>query len=361
MKRTISFVFSMVLSILIGAGIMYYIIEYTTLLNKGDSDLPVIQRNVTVTDTGINEGIENIYNSVVVVENYKNNKLTGIGSGFIYDSDGHILTNHHVIEKATKIVITLMDGESIEASLIGSDEYADIAVLQIDKKYAKYVAKIGDSEKAKIGDTVFTIGSPMSSTYAGTVTRGILSGKNRMVEVSVNSTTNDWIMNVMQTDAAINPGNSGGPLCNINGEVIGINSMKIVESEIEGIGFAIPIEDALTYAKQILSGEKIKRAYLGVQMGDISSSSYFSRKENITIDKSIEKGVIVYGVAEDGPCKKAGILKGDVIIKIGEYDVKNVAELKYYLFKYKPDDVVDVVVMRENEKKAFKVTLGESK
>ena len=363
MKKSFSF-FGILISAILGAGLMYYLLEYSPLIDryKGESDGNVkVERNVTVTDTGINEGIENVYNSVVVVENYRDNKLTGIGSGFIYDSEGYIMTNHHVIDKASKINVILMDGESLEATLIGSDEYADIAVLKIDKKYVKSVVKIGNSDNTKLGDTVFTIGSPMSSTYAGTVTRGILSGKNRMVEVSVKSNTNDYIMNVMQTDAAINPGNSGGPLCNINGEVIGVNTMKIVESEIEGIGFAIPIEDAIAYAKQILSGEKIKRAYLGISMGDIGTSNYYLRKENIVLDKSIEKGVVIIGLSETGPCGRAGMLKGDVIIKIGKYDVKNVAELKYYLFKYKPEDIVDIVIIRGTEQKTYKVTLGESK
>ena len=182
-----------------------------------------------------------------------------------------------------------------------------------------------------------------------------------MVEVSVKSNTYDWIMNVMQTDAAINPGNSGGPLCNINGEVIGVNTMKIVESEIEGIGFAIPIEDAMTYAKKIINGEKIKRSYLGIEMGNIDTSKYQLRQYGINIDNSIENGVIVFNVANDGPCAKAGVVKGDVITKIGDYEVKNVAELKYYLFKYQPGETVDIIIKRGSEIKALKITLGESK
>ena len=215
-------------------------------------------------------------------------------------------------------------------------------------------------EEKNVGDTVFTIGSPMSSDYAGTVTRGILSGKNRMVEVSVSSSSNDWIMNVMQTDAAINPGNSGGPLCNVSGEVIGVNSMKIVQSEIEGIGFAISIEDAIDCAKKIISGEEIKRAYLGISMSDLSVSSYYLKRENIKLDSSITSGVIVIEAVENGPCKEAGIEKGDVIVQIGKYNVKNIAELRYYLYKYSPKETIDIKIKRGKEEKLFKVTLGES-
>ena len=358
MKKTIIYLITIILSVFLGAGIMYYLINNSSFFKT--SVVNKYEKEVTVTDKGIADGINNIYDSVVVIENYQNSKLASIGSGFVYSKDGYIMTNHHVIEKAKEIKVILMSGEVLSASVVGSDEYADIAVIKIDPKYVTSVAKIGSSEKTNVGDTVFTIGSPMSSDYAGTVTRGILSGKNRMVEVSVSSSSNDWIMNVMQTDAAINPGNSGGPLCNVNGEVIGINSMKIVQSEIEGIGFAISIEDAIDCAKKIISGEEIKRSYLGISMSDLSVSSYYLRKENITIDSSIKTGVIVVEAVNDGPCAAAGIEKGDVIVKVGKYDVKNIAELRYYLYKYNPKETIEVKVKRGKEEKIFKVTLGES-
>ena len=359
MKRFLAYLITIIICIFIGACSMYYIIVKKYPINQAVSSSKV-EKTVTVTDEGIAEGIDNIYDSVVVVQNYQKNTLAGIGSGFIYDENGYIMTNHHVVENASELKVILMSGDTVSAKLIGSDEFADIAVIQIDKEYVKKVAVIGSSEKAKVGDTVFTIGSPMSSIYAGTVTRGILSGKNRMVEVSVSSTSNDYIMNVMQTDAAINPGNSGGPLCNVNGEVIGINSMKIVKSEIEGIGFAIPIEYAIEYANKIVSGEGIKRAYLGISMSDVTSTAYLQRRFGVSIDSSITSGVVVVDTASEGPCAKAGILKGDVIIKIGEYDVSNVAELRYYLFKHEPKDKVEIKVKRQKDEKSFLVVLGES-
>ncbi len=361
MKKFILYFFSILLAAFLGAAGMYFVLNYVDLGSKAEGVIKTkIQKDVTVTDKGIADGIDAVYNSVVVVENYQNNRRAGIGSGFIYDKEGYIMTNHHVIEKASELKVIMMSGETVSAKLIGSDEYADIAVIQIDKKYVNEVAKIGSSEKTKVGDTVFTIGSPMSSSYSGTVTRGILSGKNRMVEVSVSSNSNDWIMNVMQTDAAINPGNSGGPLCNVSGEVIGINSMKIVQSEIEGIGFAIPIEDALEYANMIVNKIEIKRAYLGVSMGDISTSAFNLMRSGISLDSSITSGVVVFEVASNGPSEKAGLKKGDVIVKIGNTDINNVAELRYNLYKHKPNDKVEVTVMRGKESKKFNVTLGES-
>lgn len=359
MNKKLTYIVTIILSIFAGCALMYMIIYYfpNTIVKTENK----VEKVVNVNEEGISSGIDNIYDAVVVVENYKKGKLVGIGSGFIYSENGYIMTNHHVIDSSDEIKVSLTSGESIVAKVLGSDELADIAVLQIDKKYAKSIAKIGKSTDSKVGDTVFTIGSPMSADFSGTVTRGILSGKNRMVEVSVgNSSSKDWIMNVMQTDAAINPGNSGGPLCNVSGEVIGINSMKIVQSEIEGIGFSIPIEDALLYANKIVKGEKIERPFLGVQMADISTSNYYLSRQGIKIDDSVTSGVIVISATNDGPSTSAGIEKGDVIISIGKYSVKNVAELRYYLYKYEPNQEVDIKVIRGKETKTFKVKLGIS-
>lgn len=355
MKKNISGILILI-SVLILCGFGYYIYnDYKSL----DFNFNKVETSVSVTDDGISYGIENIYDSVVVVQNYKNSKENGIGSGFIYSSDGYIMTNHHVISGATEVKVLLMNGETISSEVIGSDEYADIAVIKIDKEKVNKIAKLGNSSDVKLGDTVFTIGSPLGIEYYGTVTRGILSAKNRMVEVSVSSNSNDWIMNVMQTDAAINPGNSGGPLCNVNGDVIGINSMKIVQDEIEGIGFAIPIEDAMEYANMIVNGEKIKRSYLGISMSDLSSSAYF-KKYGIELNDDITSGVVVIEPEENGPSYKAGILKGDVIVQIGEYKVKNIAELRYYLYKYEPNEKVIIKVIRNKEEIAIEVLLGES-
>lgn len=357
MKKDTTYIFSIITSLFIGAFLMYTYIAKNPIAQVSSGDGVV--KNVNVTENGISSGIENVYDAVVVVENYQNGKLVGIGSGFIYDIKGYIMTNHHVIDEANEIKVKLTSGDNVVASVVGSDEYADIAVIKIADTYVKRVAKLGDNSKMKVGDTVFTIGSPISIDYAGTVTRGILSGKNRMVAVSVsNSSSSDWIMNVMQTDAAINPGNSGGPLCNINGEVIGINSMKIVKSEIEGIGFAIPIEDAVEYAKLIISGEKIQRAYLGISMIDLTVSNQYLKQQGITIDESVTSGVVVVSTEKDGPSAKAGLEKGDVVVKIGKYDVTSVAELRYYLYKYKPKDTIEIKAIRGKTNKTFKVTLG---
>lgn len=356
MKKTI---IASITTFFIGCASMYMIIRtYPLNISNINNNTNVVDRKFTVSEIGLSTGINNVYDSVVVVQNYKNDKSNGIGSGFIYNNDGYIMTNSHVIEGASNIKVMLMSGDAVDATIIGDDEYADIAVIKIDKKYVTKVATLGSSESINVGDTVFTIGSPISSEYYGTVTRGILSGKNRLVNVTVES-SNDWIMNVMQTDAAINPGNSGGPLCNANGDVIGINSMKLVQSQVEGMGFAIPIEDAISYANMIVNGEKIKRSYLGLRMVNVSSIYNFAN-EDIKIDSKVISGVAIIEILKDGPCNNTGLKKGDVIIKIGDYKIKTVAELRYHLYKYKPNDKINIVVNRNGKVMSYKVTLGTS-
>lgn len=356
MKKTI---IASITTFFIGCASMYMIIRtYPLNISNINNNTNVVDRKFTVSEIGLSTGINNVYDSVVVVQNYKNDKSNGIGSGFIYNNDGYIMTNSHVIEGASNIKVMLMSGDAVDATIIGDDEYADIAVIKIDKKYVTKVATLGSSESINVGDTVFTIGSPISSEYYETVTRGILSGKNRLVNVTVES-SNDWIMNVMQTDAAINPGNSGGPLCNANGDVIGINSMKLVQSQVEGMGFAIPIEDAISYANMIVNGEKIKRSYLGLRMVNVSSTYNFAN-EDIKIDSKVISGVAIIEILKDGPCNNTGLKKGDVITKIGDYKIKTVAELRYHLYKYKPNDKINIVVNRNGKVMSYKVTLGTS-
>lgn len=357
MKRTVTYIVTIIFSIFIGFVGMYALIYYypqtiVKLVNKSE---------VKVTDLGISEGVNNVYNAVVVVETYNNDALVGTGTGFVYEQDNnkaYIMTNHHVIEGGNLVKITYSDGTETDATIVNSDEYADIAVLKVDKGSILAIANLGSYDDVKIGDTVFTIGAPMGKEYMGTVTRGILSGKDRLISVSMNNVGNDWIMKVMQTDAAINPGNSGGPLCNVSGEVIGITSMKIVQSSVEGIGFAIPIGDAIEIANTLLTG-KIERPFVGIEMTEVSEKYNLARAE-ITLDSSIKSGVVIINAIDGSPAKEGGLQKGDVIVKVGNYDVSNVAEFRYYLYKYKVGDSIDIKVIRDKSEKVIKIKLGKS-
>lgn len=305
-----------------------------------------------VSEQGIEDAINNVYDSVVTVNSYYNDELAGTGSGFIYKSDdkGYILTNNHVIEKCNKFEVELSNGESVEAKLLGSDEYSDLAVLSIDKNKVPKVAALGDSNLVSVGNTVFTVGSPLGNDYSGSVTRGIISGKDRMVE------TNDVVTKVIQTDASINPGNSGGPLVNLAGEVIGITSMKLADESVEGMGFAIPINDAKEYANSLEKGEKINRPLLGVSLINVSDR-YRLYYYNIYVDQNITEGAVVAKVVGGSGAERAGLQVGDVIVKINNQEIKNISRLRYYLYQYNIGDKVNVTYIRNGEEKSAEVTL----
>lgn len=305
-------------------------------------------KTVSITETNtIKSAIDKIYDAVILVDTYKNENTISTGTGFIYktdDKNGYIITNHHVIESGDKFKITLTSGEETEAKLLGSDEYSDIAILSIPKETVKQVAQFGSNETSEIGDTVFTIGSPLGKEYMGTVTKGILSGKNRTVTV----TTTAQMIEVLQTDAAINPGNSGGPLVNINGEVIGVTSMKLVKNEIEGMGFAIPIEIVNSLLDRLENGQKIERPLLGIEMID-TTNTYYLYKKGIIIPEEIEKGVVVIKTTEKYPAQQAGLEKGDIILSINDTQIEDGAHFKYILYKYNVGDTIKVKYMRNNK------------
>ena len=270
------------------------------------------------------------------------------------------MTNHHVVSDCDSVKLLFTNGDEIDAELEGSDTYSDIAVLSVKDSDEIKAAIMGDSSKTEVGDTVFTVGSPEGADYAGTVTKGILSGKDRLVAVALtNSTTSDYYMNVLQTDAAINPGNSGGPICNTNGEVIGITNMKLVDASVEGMGFAIPIEDALDYASTLEKDGKITRPYIGISMLDISNS-YYLWQAGINLPKNVESGVAVYSVENNSPADKAGLEKSDIIIKIGDNDTTSLAEFRYELYKLSPNDTVKITYIRDGKEHTTDITLGES-
>ncbi len=307
-----------------------------------------VKKEVTITDNGIADAVDKVINSVVVVENYRNNKLYGTGTGFVYKTDnnyGYILTNQHVISNGTAVKVVFTNNKEIEATLIGSDEFSDTAVLRVDKKNIISVAEIGSSSKVRVGDTTFAVGAPIDAkTYSWSVTRGIISGKNRKVESS------NYIMEVLQTDAAINNGNSGGPLCNANGEVIGITNMKLSSTTIEGMGFAIPIDTAIGYADKFIKGENIDRPYLGVNVTDNMSYGWFT----------IKTGVYIQSVEKSSPADKAGLIAGDKILEVNGAEVSDTTHFKYELYKYKIGETIEIKYERNGVSQKTKVTLGSN-
>lgn len=358
MNKIVTYMTTIIMCLVIGAfGMFLHMSECSNAKEE------VIKKIVTVEDTGISEGVQVVYDSVVVVEVYVNGVLSSTGTGFVYkkaDNKAYILTNHHVISSKGEIQITFTSGQVAIGTIVSSDEYADVCVLTVDEKYADSVVSFGNSESTKIGDTVFTIGVPMGKNYAWTVTRGILSGKDRMVEVSVNGRSYDWVMKVMQTDAAINPGNSGGPLCNVNGEVIGINTLKVVQDQVEGIGFSIPIEDALEYAKVLETGASLTRPYLGIEVVPVSST-YQLMRSGISVDSSVKNGVVIIYVEDNSPATASGLQVGDTIVSINGNDVTTAAMFRYYLFKNKPGDKINIAIKRSGQTIDVESVLSEYK
>ncbi len=307
------------------------------------------EKEVTINEKGISDAVEKVYDATVVVESYVHGRLYATGSGFVYKTDdnyGYILTNDHVISGASEVKVLFSNEKRVTVKVLGSDSYSDVGLLRVNKEDVVAVAEIGKTENLKVGDTAFAVGAPLdSSTYAWTVTRGIISGKNRTVEVSSSTSRSSQVMEVLQTDAAINSGNSGGPLCNSNGEVIGITNMKLASSSIEGMGFAIPIETAVSNAEKFIEGGQVTYPYLGVALLDATDE---------------EGGAIVQEVEKKSPADKGGLKQGDIIIKIDDKEVTSSSYLKYNLYKHKVGDKIKLTVKRDGETKVLEITLGSN-
>lgn len=356
---------TVILGIIVGAGTTYMVIANPFDSNKESGSLGCqytsCTNKVVIDNTGISEAVNKVYDSVVMIENYKGNTLAGSGSGFVYKTDsnyGYIMTNHHVVDNSTSLKVKLTNGNTIEAKLLGSDEYLDIAVISIPVKSVIKVATIGKTSDLKLGDSIFTIGSPVGEEYFNSITSGIISGLNRQVTVSINS-NNDWVMDVLQVDAAINPGNSGGPLLNSNGEVIGVNSLKLVDSQIEGMGFSIKIEDAMAHVKTLEAGKSLERPLLGISLLSVADKNYLY-KYNIKIDNNIEYGVVVLEIVNGTGAAKSDLKRGDVITAIDGKKVTNAAYLKYVLYKYNVGDKIKVTYLRDGKEKTTEITLTKN-
>ena len=353
----------------IGGAIWSYLV--INQLNKGSTVTTGRTGNYTINENSISSAVDKVYDATVVVATYKDGKAVSTGTGFVYKTEGstaYIMTNNHVISSGNSAKAIFSDGTSADTKILGGETYSDIAVLTVSSASIKQVATIGNTKDIRLGDITFAVGAPLGDTYSGTVTKGILSGKDRLVEVSFSGTTSDYYMKVLQTDAALNPGNSGGPLCNVNGEVIGVNSLKLTEEKtsattsynVEGMGFAIPIEDALYYAETIEKGETVKRPYIGISMLDITDS-YYLWQSGITLPKNIDSGVAVLEVVSSSPAEKAGLQKGDIIIKIDDEEITSVAKLRYELYKHNPGEKIEITYNRDGKEQKCSITLEESK
>lgn len=285
------------------------------------------------------------------------------GSGVIYKKAGnsaYVVTNNHVVSGSNALQIILSSGKKVNAQLVGSDAATDLAVLKINSADVKTVAEFGNSNSIKAGQDVLAIGSPMGSEYANTVTRGIISAKNRTIKAGTDGT----LTSVIQTDAAINSGNSGGPLINMAGQVVGINSMKLSSntdgSSVEGMGFAIPSNEVVSIINQLIKKGGIERPALGLGMVDLSNISADQQKTILKLPSSVTKGVVVAQVASGSAADNAGLKKYDVITKLGNTKVSDTGELRAALYKYKVGDTTKITFYRNGHQQTVTVHLTKA-
>ncbi|MCR4397775.1 MAG: trypsin-like peptidase domain-containing protein [Firmicutes bacterium] len=266
------------------------------------------------------------------------------GSGVIFDANGYIVTNNHVIEDNRELKVFLWDGRTLPATVVGADPPTDIAVIKVDAQQLP-TAEFGDSDKLQIGELAVAIGNPLGMEFNSSVTQGVISGLDRTLKIG------EETFRLIQTDAVINPGNSGGPLANAAGQVIGINTMKI--SSAEGMGFAIPINTARNIINQLLSRGRVSRPWLGIQLIDKPTARQYG------YEISFEKGVYVVEVVAGGPAAKAGIRKDDIIETIDGKEIADAASLKAILGTHQVGDTVYVGVRRKDRLLTLSVVLGE--
>lgn len=287
---------------------------------------------------------------------------SGSGSGVIFKKENgkaYIITNNHVVEGASSLKVSLYDGTEVTAKLVGSDSLTDLAVLQISDDHVTKVANFGDSSDLRTGETVIAIGDPLGKDLSRTVTQGIVSGVDRTVSMSTSA--GETSINVIQTDAAINPGNSGGPLLNTDGKIVGINSMKISEDDVEGIGFAIPSNDVKPIAEELLSKRQIERPYIGVSMLDLEQVPQNYQEGTLGLFGSqLNKGVYIREVASGSPAEKAGLKAEDIIIGLKGKEIDTGSELRNILYKdAKIGDTVEVKILRNGKEMTKKIKLDQ--
>lgn len=330
--------------------------------SSGDSEI-----NPTTVSTGSGDVaniVEDASESIVGIVNYQQQNgmgasqeaQAGTGSGVLFKKEGDsafIITNNHVIEGASKIEVSLYDGEKTDAELIGADPLTDLAVLKIDGKYADNLLEVGDSSALRAGEQVIAIGNPLGLDLSRTVTQGIVSAVDRTIPVQTSAGESE--LNVIQTDAAINPGNSGGALLNSKGELIGINSAKISNSGVEGLGFAIPSKDFLPVVNEIIETGKVERPYIGIGMTNLSDVPRHYLPE---LPNEVEAGVVVASIDESSAASKAGVKEGDVITELNGKEVADVADLRRQLYgDLKVGDKIDLTIFRDGKEMTVSLTL----
>jgi S1-C subfamily serine protease len=317
--------------------------------------------NTTNIETSITQSVQSVGPAVVTVVGTVPGQMTIFGmsgdqtvsgTGFFITNDGYIITNNHVVDGTEEVNIVLSDGSQQKATIVGTDQYSDIAVLKTDGNVPASVT-LGNSDRMDPGESVIAIGSPLGD-FKNTVTVGVVSATGRSID-----TGNGYTMeNLIQTDAAINHGNSGGPLVNLAGEVIGVNTLVVRSTQggdvAEGLGFAIPINTAQAIADQIIEQGYFARPYMGISFQPINPSIAERYK------LPAQWGAYITTVESDSPAAQAGLQENDIITKIGDITIDETHSYVNSLFNYKPGDTINLTVMRDGKETQLQITLGEA-
>ena len=327
--------------------------------NSGATRVSYTQEIQTNSNDDITNTLENTIKCVVGISKIKNTgnsiflnnstEALGLGTGMIVSENGYILTNWHVAgDKYSRCYVTIENGKTAEGSVVWADKDLDLAIVKINGTGLSCII-LGDSDSIKIGEKAYAIGNPIGVEFQRTVTSGIISGINRTIKID-DEYESSYMDDLIQTDATINPGNSGGPLINSNGEVIGINTVKITEAE--GIGFAVPINIVKPIIESFKNNGEFQEAYLGIFAYDKNVIPY--------LDSSIDfnAGIYVAQIMADGPSYNSGLKTGDIITKIDEITVNKMSELRSYIYTKKIGDQVNLTILRNNRERIISIKLG---
>ncbi|SCC40229.1 serine protease Do [Priestia flexa] len=382
-RRFLPFLASSIAGAVLGGGIVLYSAPHLGFTNDGSqTNTASTSTSATTTaatkniSTNVSQGdlvsvVDKVSPAVVGVNNIQERTNpfsgdtqtaeSGTGSGVIFKKDNnkaYVVTNNHVIEGSSKVEVTLSNGKKEDAQIVGADPLTDLAVLEMDAKNVEAVAEFGDSTSLVAGEPVLAIGNPLGEQFSRTVTQGIVSGTERTVNITTSA--GEWNLDVIQTDAAINPGNSGGALINAAGQVIGINSLKIAEDGVEGIGFAIPTADVQPIIDKLMKDGKINRPYMGVGLQDVAGLSTAIKENELGLTEDTSDGVVVTTVEPFSAASEAGLQSKDIIVGIDGKEVKTSSDLRKYLYTERAiGDKVKLDVYRNGKKINLSLTLKQ--
>lgn len=338
---------------------------------EDSSNISTTSVNVDVTSQ-VTEVVEKVSPGVVGVTNIQlgadfwqqqDGNEQGTGSGVIYkieDEYAYVVTNYHVIEGADTVEVVLADEINIEAEVLGSDMFSDLAVLRMDSEDVNTIVEMGSSDQLKVGEPAIAIGNPLGHMFSGSVTLGVISGTQRTIPVDFDMDGRaDWQAEVIQTDAAINPGNSGGALINIDGQLIGINSMKINQTAVEGIGFAIPIDSARPLIQELEETGEVVRPYLGIEIYSLDEVPQVEWQRSLNLPEEVEGGIYIWSIEPLSPADRAGLKRLDVITALDGEEVMGTIDLRKILYQEREiGDELSVTFYRDGEMEETTIELS---